>query len=140
MKKYAFKNIYISLEGNAFIKNNKVLIYNNEMSLMKGMSYYYIYNIELNNSNSFIRYKRFILFFWITRKIKINYKHSLINVYKISDECIICYENRAINIPISECGHIGFCSDCYSKLNECPYCRNKYLETSCSSYDSSDDY
>ena len=140
LKKLRFKNKYISLEGNAFFKNNKVLIYSNEMSLNKGMSYYYFYNIELNGANSFIKYKRFMLFFWFTKKIKINYKHSSINIFKISDECIICYEKKAINIPISECGHVGFCSDCYCKLNECPYCRCKYLDSSCSSYGSSDDY
>lgn len=140
LKNFRFKDKYIILEGNAYFKNNKVLIYNNKTSLIKGMSYYYLYNIELNEANSFIKYKRFLLFFWITKKMKINYKHSLTNIFKISDECIICYENKAINIPISECGHVGFCSDCYRKLNECPYCRCKYFDSSESPYSSFDDY
>ena len=139
-KKFKFKDKYISLKGHAFWKNGKIIIYNKEISLINGLSYYYFYNIELNPINSFIKYKRFLLFFWVTRKIKIKYYKSLVNIFKISDDCIICYENNVIDIPVSECGHIGFCHECYNKLNECPYCRCKYDETYGSSNSSLDDY
>jgi len=140
LNNFYFKNKKISLKGNAYIKNNKILVYYDEISLINNVSYYYFYKIELSPNESYITYKRFILFFWITKKIKVKYIESPVNIFKISDECIICYDKKAINIPISECGHVGFCSDCYCKLNECPYCRCKYLDSSCSSYCSSDDY
>ena len=140
LKKFFFKKNRLRLSGNAYIKNNKILVYNDEMSLINNLSYYYFYKIELSSNASFITYKRFILFFWITKKIKINYIEIPVNIFKISNECIICYDKKVLNIPISVCGHIGFCYECYNKLNECPYCRNNYLESSGSSYGSSDDY
>jgi len=140
LKNFYFKNKSFSLEGNSYTKNDKILIYNHKMTLLTNSSYYYFYKIELNCTNSYITYKRFFLFFWITRKIKIKYNEIPVNIFKISNECIICYEKKAINIPISVCGHVGFCNECYNKLNECPYCRNNYLESSESSYSSFDDY
>ena len=140
LNKFHFKNKKISLEGNAFIKNDKILIYNDEISLIKNLSYYYFYKIDLSPTNSYITYKRFFLFFWITKKINVKYIEIPVNIFKISNECIICYDKKTINIPISVCGHVGFCNECYNKLNECPYCRNNYLESSESSYSSFDDY
>jgi hypothetical protein len=137
IKKFLFKNKYISLEGNVFLnRSNKIIIYNDNMTLSRKLSYYYFYHIELDpiNKKSFIKYKIFCLFFWRTKKIKIDYKETPVHIFKICDECIICFENKIINIPISVCGHVGFCYECYKKLDECPYCRNNYLESSGSSY------
>eukprot|EP00760_Papus_ankaliazontas_P038346 PhM_4_TR9093/c0_g1_i1/m.36792 len=38
------------------------------------------------------------------------------------DECKICMD-RMSNVLFLPCGHLGFCTDCAAKLQECPVCR-----------------
>lgn len=46
---------------------------------------------------------------------------------QLAAECPICEENPR-NVVLLPCGHI-LCKDCSSKLWECPFCKEKILET-----------
>lgn len=45
-----------------------------------------------------------------------------------SDECCICFENKAGRFKLSPCNHVAVCIDCVSKIKKCPLCRRVILD------------
>ena len=91
--------------------------------------YYFIeYNKEIknNNINGKLYYKN--LFSWNIHNLEDYNMGNLddIEVYNttIDNKCIICITEDICLKPIFFCGHVGLCSDCNLKLEECPFCKN----------------
>lgn len=117
--------------NNFYLKNKNTISLNtihNYKDIIKSNKDY-MYELYTTNKNLLHTYGQNI----INLKIIIQNQNIIINEFKDSLKCSICYDNN-INILFYPCNHTIMCNICYEEFNKydnkCPLCKKRILSSS----------